>query len=491
MPRDGSGGFLLSLLTESFAVRALIGSVAAAALAMLLVRRDLVRHRAARRLTVLAPVLVAAGAALAVAQGGGVYLPQLWLTSQSAGPAGQIMDLLGELRAVSPRHGVDVLVAAYLVTAGVLLSRRVLGQRRLRQLLSSASDSHGYGRLVPVLHRLSERMQVRIPRLLMVPDCPGGAFTAGLRHPVIALDPVLADRLDERELEGLLAHELAHLKRGDNFLAVALGVFRDLVFFLPPVHVAQRWLSREQEESADELASEHTGRPVALASSIVKVWDRHREQGQQGRSSALRRQGFACAALGAATAPAKRASSQALTSRVERLIERPTLKVTSRRRRVEGALAVGLVAAGGLAAWLVPAWIARDLNAYSLSFVYLAAPVETEVESPAFATFRALTPQRAPVSAALTTGNGLVQKRALRDPGLCPCLESTAQLRSGEFFQAEASPPRMLWRTPGQATWDVGNARSRTALRSRPLLALTDSGPQMGFFLVGRSSPTR
>ena len=480
MPLDGSGGFLLSLLTESFAVRALIGSLAAAGLALLVVRRDVVRHRTARRMTVLAPVLVAAGAAVTVAREGGAYLPQLWVASSGGGPAGELLDLLGELRAVSPGNGVDVLVGGYLAVIAVCAVRRLAGARRLSKLLATAHEPVGYGRLMPLLHHLSERMDVPLPRLVLLDACPGGAFTAGVRRPVIALDPVVVDRLDERELEGLLAHELAHLKRRDNLVGLAVGLFRDVAFFLPPVHLAIGWLRREQEESADELASEVTARPVALASSILKVWDRHREHGPAWQP------GLACSALGT-LAPARNAPAHALAERVERLLERPSRQVSARRRRLELSLAGGLLVVSGMAAWLVPAWISQDLNAYSLSFIYLAAPPSAQVEAPAFATFRALTGEAPAARSYLPGPTAAAGKRSQRDPGLCPCVETAAQLRMGESFAPEPAEPRMLWSSAGHDAWEVTNLRSRAGLQSRPLLAL-NRGPQMGFFVVARAA---
>ena len=63
----------------------------------------------------------------------------------------------------------------------------------------------------------------------------------------------LVEQLDTRELEGLLAHELAHIARRDVPLNVAIGVIRDLTFFVPPLHLAARWLRQEQEHAADDL----------------------------------------------------------------------------------------------------------------------------------------------------------------------------------------------------------------------------------------------
>lgn len=472
MPLDGSAGFLLSLLTESFAVRALVGSLVATGVALFLVRRDVLRTRTARRLTVLAPILVAAVAGLAVASAGGVYLPQLWVASATPGPASQLLDLLGELRLVGPRNGRDLLGAAYAVTVVVLLSRRLAGMRRSARLLRTARPADRHPRVAPLLAALAGRMRTHVPRVVLLEGCPGGAFALGVREPLIAMDPALLDSLDERELEGLLAHELAHLKRRDPRLVMAVGVFRDLTFFLPPVHLAMRWLQREQEQSADELAAEHTGRPAALASGILKVFER------QGARAAWSPQP-GCAAVAAA--------ERVVTERLERLVARPSAAVSRRRRLAETIAAAVLVLAGSAAAWLVPGWVAGSLDAYSLSFVYLSSPPVAEVESPAFATFRALTPAAGSALRVLPGPSAAPASVPLAEHLICPCIESVAQLGRGEAATVADAVPRMLWRSAGHDAWEVANLRERVALRSRPLFALTDNGPRVGFFVVARS----
>ncbi len=265
-PGPPTGGFLLSLLTESFAVRALLGSLVAAGLAALVVRTSLVRTRAARRLVVLAPVTTAAAAAVWSLWDAEAYLPELWLTSAGAPSAGQVLQLLGEWRVVSPARGGDLLVVAWGLVAGVLLTRRAAGLVTARRLVRMAEPVASDHPLARVAADLAGDLGLRRVRILLLDGCPGGAFTTGSRHPVVVVDPALTSSLDGRELEGLVAHELAHVARRDPLVEVLVGVFADLTFFLPTVSLAARRLRREQEESADELASTATRRPAALAS---------------------------------------------------------------------------------------------------------------------------------------------------------------------------------------------------------------------------------
>lgn len=494
----GQGGFLLSLVTESFAVRALLGSLAALALAALMVRCGLVRSSRARRLLILAPVLTAALAGLASLRDAETYLPQLWITTAAAtgGAAGQFLDLLGDLRVMSHHRQMDLLVVAYVLVVGALLLRRVAGMVAVRSLLRRARPPVGHGSLVALTHDFAARMQVRVPRVVFLDACPGGALTVGCRRPVVAIDPALLQTLDAAEIEGLIAHELAHIRRRDAPLGLVVGVFRDLTFFLPPLHLAGGWLRREQEESADELASAHTGRPAALASGILKVWDCSRAmRGPQVTCAAVAGRRFALAGAvdGRAVDPPLRGAAKAISVRVERLIAR-TPAIPMWRRRAETVLAAAVLATATTASLAIPGWLAAQHNADMLAFAYLTAQPATAVESPALATFRQLAPparaavQDSTTAAAASAGLEPLSAKAT-ERGQCPCVEDQAQLRQATPTASAPAPAHMLWRSGEQRSWELDPLQRQGSVRAaRPLFTLSDSGPQVGFFLVGGTS---
>ena len=471
-------GFFLSLLTESFAVRALLGSVVAVALAAAAIRGRWVRGARGRRLVVLAPLLAAAAAGVASVIEAETYLPQVWVTS-SVLRSGQALELLGELRFIADERGIDVLVAGWSLIVVVLLARRAAGvgaTRRLRRAATPLSEVHP---LRATAADLAAAMGARSVDLLLLPACPGGALTVGTRRPAILFDPELLRGLDSQEVEGLLAHEIAHVARRDTLLSLIVGIFRDLTFFLPTMHIAARWLHREREEGADELASAHTRRPAALASSILKVFAGAKPVG--GRL-------HACGAVAPAlrwrvwSRPTTPAGLQVVTARVERLVaSRPT--VTAARQAAEIVLAAAVILAASTATLVVPRWIATDLGAYSLAFGYVPPPLEP-VESPAFATFRALAPT--------TTAEAGLRgwERTQMNPAAaiaelsssCPCIESPAQWLAGVPATAPRGPQRMAWRSTAVPTWDVDPQPG--SVRARPLLTLPEA--QVGFFVVGR-----
>jgi beta-lactamase regulating signal transducer with metallopeptidase domain len=472
---DGSGGFFL-LLTESFAVRAMLGSLAAAGLVYLAVRTTGLRTNRARRILVLAPATVAAAAA--VLSIGEAFLPRFWVATTAGSSAGQILDFLGEPWFLAPQREIDLLLIAWLVVASTLLARRAAGALLVRRLLARSRLPIGYAHLAATVERLAQSMAIRTPQLLLLPRCPGGAFTARILRPVVVVDPAVVDGLDDRETEGLLAHELAHIRRRDNLVAGALGVFRDLAFFLPPLHLAVRWFRVEREESADELACAHTNRPGAMASGILKVWDTCR----------IARRTVGCAAVPARSLVFAGAGTVSalgiLEQRVERLIQERT-PLSGLRKRVEVGAASAITGAAVVAAVMVPAWVVSRYDAAAIAVGYLAAPPVTEVEAPVFATFRRLAPERAE-TAGQAGGAALTGDPA----SACPCVETRTQWLDPQPVTVPEHARAMAWGSSDRATWELRSLESDRPRDARPLLTVSDPAQHVGFFVLGAAPQT-
>ena len=187
----------------------------------------------------------------------------------------------------------------------------------------------------PELQSLADLLaeQLGAPRcrlLFYVYDRPL-AFTHGLLRPRVLLSTWMVEHLDQRELEAVLAHELAHAARRD-YLVVWLGtVLRDAFFYLPTSWAAYRQLQREKELACDDLAGGATGRPLALASALGKVW----------------RQAAGGASLG--TAQSLVGVGERIESRIVRLLRAPSSAVRRPRSRLI-ALGIGGSGLAGLLA---------------------------------------------------------------------------------------------------------------------------------------------
>ncbi len=118
--------------------------------------------------------------------------------------------------------------------------------------------------------RLADQFGVHHPQLIVSQRRPGTAHVFGLRRPIIVLGQNWLTRLDSSELEAVVAHELAHFKRGDNWQMLIAKVCRDVMFFNPLAQHIYRELSAAREEAADDLALRITHQPMALASCLLK-----------------------------------------------------------------------------------------------------------------------------------------------------------------------------------------------------------------------------
>lgn len=128
----------------------------------------------------------------------------------------------------------------------------------------------------PELERLmslqADQLGVSCPRLFMCVYNRPLALTYGLRQPTLLLSTWMIRRLDRRELEAVIAHELAHVMRHDSRIIWLATMLRDAFFYLPTGWIAYRQFQHEKEFACDDLAIELTHRPLALASALAKVW---------------------------------------------------------------------------------------------------------------------------------------------------------------------------------------------------------------------------
>ena len=151
-----------------------------------------------------------------------------------------------------------------------------------------------------MLAKLSKRANVPKPKLYIIQSDQPNAFATG-RNPdnsAVAITTGLWEMLSEEEVEGVIAHELAHITNYDTSImtvvatiSAAIGLLANFGFFfqggrdrgnffvvllisiLAPVAamLIQMSISRTREYQADKLGAELTRKPLALASALKKI----------------------------------------------------------------------------------------------------------------------------------------------------------------------------------------------------------------------------
>ena len=185
-------------------------------------------------------------------------------------PFGYINDILcnaGTALATifTPLFFVVVVFAVAKAGLSIYASRKI----KRKYGFSSADDCP---RLFSLLKNLCSLGNIRVPGIIVTKDGFARSFTMGYRKPVIVLSEGLINALDDEELETVVAHELGHIVRADSLLTWLTVFLRDLMFFTPLVFWIFRDLTAEKEKASDDYAINLTGKPMAFAQALIKVW---------------------------------------------------------------------------------------------------------------------------------------------------------------------------------------------------------------------------
>lgn len=141
-----------------------------------------------------------------------------------------------------------------------------------RQALTQMGQAFACGRRVKLL--VSD--EVRVPTAL-------GFFRPAVVLPAWALQELSAD-----ELNGIVLHELAHLRRWDDWTNLAQKLVKALFFFHPAVWWIDSRLALEREIACDDLVLEQTSNAKMYAASLVSVAEKViAEKMRMGRALAL------------------------------------------------------------------------------------------------------------------------------------------------------------------------------------------------------------
>ena len=93
----------------------------------------------------------------------------------------------------------------------------------------------------------------------------------GIVRPLILLPPVALNGWSVEQLEMVLLHELAHLRRWDNLVNLIQRFVESVLFFHPVVWWLSGWVRLERELCCDRLVVERLGQPVAYAEMLVAL----------------------------------------------------------------------------------------------------------------------------------------------------------------------------------------------------------------------------
>ena len=204
--------------------------------------------------------------------------------------------------------GEQGMMIAFLMAAGANIFSYFFSDKLVLKRYNAipVDDSNAHG-LYEIVSRLTQKANLPMPKIYIIPEEVPNAFATGRNpsHAAVAVTEGLLKILNENEIEGVLAHELSHVRHYDiltgSIAAILAGAIAMLANFakvggiagqsggsrrgggnaiimlalaiLMPIAatIIQMAISREREYKADKGAAYLTGHPEWLASALRKL----------------------------------------------------------------------------------------------------------------------------------------------------------------------------------------------------------------------------
>jgi beta-lactamase regulating signal transducer with metallopeptidase domain len=202
--------------------------------------------------------------------------------------------------AVSPRHTMTGTSAeitfssswapgffiCWLVIAGIRLARVVAGIWGLRRLRGNAVEVSPTELPTPVQHSWNDCKAVRKFTIHRSPDARV-PMAMGFLKPAIVIPGWAFDELPAEDLNSVLLHEFAHLRRYDDWTNLAQKFIRAVFFFHPAVWWIDNKLALEREMACDELVLAETADRHAYATCLLSIAEKTAEKSFGRRGLAM------------------------------------------------------------------------------------------------------------------------------------------------------------------------------------------------------------
>ena len=142
-----------------------------------------------------------------------------------------------------------------------------MGAMRIRRMARVASEAG----IVRIVARLAHALRISQPVTVLDSMIVGVPTVIGWLRPVILLPAGLATGLSTEQLEAILLHELAHIRRMDYLVNLLQRLVEAILFYHPAVWFISRRIRVERENCCDDVTLAAGGEPTVYAEALLAV----------------------------------------------------------------------------------------------------------------------------------------------------------------------------------------------------------------------------
>ena len=121
------------------------------------------------------------------------------------------------------------------------------------------------------VQKFADYIGIRKPVHVYVSELISSPVTIGFFKPIILLPIAAISHLSTKQVEAILLHELAHIRRYDYFFNLLINFIKTVLYYNPFVKLFARTIEREREKSCDELVIQFQYDPFGYASALLTL----------------------------------------------------------------------------------------------------------------------------------------------------------------------------------------------------------------------------
>jgi beta-lactamase regulating signal transducer with metallopeptidase domain len=162
------------------------------------------------------------------------------------------------------------LAIAYLLLLSILSAKWIIGYRHTQYIKSNGLHRvnislRSFVRNVAIQLGIKQEVKVFLSEVIKSP------MTIGFLKPVILVPLASIGQLSTEQMEAVLLHELAHIKRFDYLLNILLSLIETILFFNPFTQLIGKAIKKEREDSCDDWVLQFKYRPDVYAEALLRI----------------------------------------------------------------------------------------------------------------------------------------------------------------------------------------------------------------------------
>lgn len=121
------------------------------------------------------------------------------------------------------------------------------------------------------VQKLSEQLGIRRHVKIYLSNIVKTPLTIGFFKPIILVPLASINHLTTEQMEAVILHELAHIKRLDYLINLLLSVIEATLFFNPFMQLLSKHIKRERENSCDDWVLQYEYNPTSYAKALLQI----------------------------------------------------------------------------------------------------------------------------------------------------------------------------------------------------------------------------